>query len=155
VGQSTEPGFLRCAGTIASGQIAPGDKITVAASGKTSGIDQIVTYDGAVARAEAGDAFTITLADVIDVGRDEFSPRHRSRGSGSIHRPSHLNGSGGALSKAIVLHSTLHPRRVGHNHQPQIQDRRQYARSFRCQVIRAERDRLLQHLNLLPAVLDP
>ena len=63
--------FRGYAGTVASGQIATGDEITVAASGKTSRVDRIVTYDGAVERAEAGDAVTITLTDEIDVGRGD------------------------------------------------------------------------------------
>ena len=63
--------FRGYAGTVASGQIAPGDEITVAASGKTSRVDRIVTYDGPVERAEAGDAVTITLIDDIDVGRGD------------------------------------------------------------------------------------
>jgi bifunctional enzyme CysN/CysC len=64
--------FRGYAGTVASGQIARGDEITVAASGKTSRVDQIVTYDGPVERAEAGDAVTITLTDEIDVGRGDL-----------------------------------------------------------------------------------
>ena len=64
--------FRGYAGTVASGQIAAGDEIMVAASGKTSRIDQIVTYDGCVERAETGDAVTLTLADEIDIGRGDL-----------------------------------------------------------------------------------
>ena len=71
--------FRGYAGTVASGQIAPGDEITVAASGKTSRVDRIVTYDGAVERAEAGDAVTITLTDDIDVGRGDLLATPTSR----------------------------------------------------------------------------
>ena len=64
--------FRGYAGTVASGQIAAGDEIMVAASGKTSRVDRIVTYDGCVERAETGDAVTLTLADEIDIGRGDL-----------------------------------------------------------------------------------
>jgi bifunctional enzyme CysN/CysC len=63
--------FRGYAGTVASGSIAPGDDIVVAASGRVSRVARIVTFDGDRARAEAGDAVTITLADDIDVGRGD------------------------------------------------------------------------------------
>ena len=61
--------FRGYAGTIASGSIAVGDEIIVAASGRNSRVKQIVTYDGELARAETGDAVTITLTDEIDISR--------------------------------------------------------------------------------------
>jgi bifunctional enzyme CysN/CysC len=64
--------FRGYAGTVASGSIAPGDEVVVAASGQVSRIARIVTSDGDRARAEAGDAVTITLADDIDIGRGDL-----------------------------------------------------------------------------------
>jgi bifunctional enzyme CysN/CysC len=64
--------FRGYAGTVASGSIAPGDDIVVAASGQLSRVARIVTSDGDLARAVAGDAVTITLADDIDVGRGDM-----------------------------------------------------------------------------------
>ena len=71
--------FRGFAGTVASGQIATGDEIVVAGSGRTSTVERIVTADGERARAEAGDAVTLTLADEIDVARGDVfaSPRAR------------------------------------------------------------------------------
>src|SRR5690606_31043744 len=51
--------FRGFAGTIASGRIAPGDQVVVAVSGKTSRIARIVTADGDLPAAEAGQAVTL------------------------------------------------------------------------------------------------
>jgi bifunctional enzyme CysN/CysC len=67
--------FRGYAGTVASGSIAPGDDIVVAASGKLSRVARIVTADGDRDRAAAGDAVTITLADEIDIGRGDMLAR--------------------------------------------------------------------------------
>jgi len=63
--------FRGYAGTIASGVIRPGDRVTVAASGRTSTVARIVTMDGDLHEAGAGSAVTITLADQIDISRGD------------------------------------------------------------------------------------
>ncbi len=65
------PDFRGYAGTVASGRINVGDPIVVATSGRTSRVEQIVTYDGSLAAAETGDAITLRLADEIDVARGD------------------------------------------------------------------------------------
>jgi len=71
--------FRGYAGTVASGQIKVGEPVVEAASGRTSTIATIVTYDGEVPSAEAGDAVTLTLADELDIGRGDVlvSPKAR------------------------------------------------------------------------------
>jgi bifunctional enzyme CysN/CysC len=64
--------FRGYAGTVASGRINKGDPVVVAASGQPSRVQDIVTYDGSLEFAEAGDAVTITLADEIDVARGDI-----------------------------------------------------------------------------------
>lgn len=71
--------FRGYVGTIASGSIAVGDEIVVAASGRNSHVKRIVTYDGDLARAEVGDAVTITLADEIDIGRGDILAKPTER----------------------------------------------------------------------------
>jgi bifunctional enzyme CysN/CysC len=71
--------FRGYAGTVASGSIAVGDEIIVAASGCHSRVKQIVTYDGELARAETGAAVTITLTDDIDVGRGDILAKPTER----------------------------------------------------------------------------
>jgi bifunctional enzyme CysN/CysC len=71
--------FRGFAGTVAAGSAAPGDEIVAMGSGKKTQIKEIVTYDGAVARAEAGDAVTLTLTDDVDVSRGDLLVAARSR----------------------------------------------------------------------------
>ncbi|WP_027534863.1 sulfate adenylyltransferase subunit CysN [Bradyrhizobium sp. WSM3983] len=71
--------FRGYAGTVVSGSIAVGDEIVVPASGRNSRVKQIVTYDGELVRAEAGDAVTITLADEIDIGRGDIIAKPTER----------------------------------------------------------------------------
>jgi len=71
--------FRGFAGTIASGRVAVGDPVVVAASGRGSRVRRIVTQDGDLAIAEAGRAVTLTLWDEVDVSRGDLlaDPRHR------------------------------------------------------------------------------
>ncbi|MBC8050248.1 MAG: sulfate adenylyltransferase subunit CysN [Chitinophagales bacterium] len=64
--------FRGFAGTAVSGRIAAGDKIAVLPSGRTSTVSRIVTYDGDVEAARAGDAVTLTLSDEVDVSRGDM-----------------------------------------------------------------------------------
>jgi bifunctional enzyme CysN/CysC len=64
--------FRGFAGTVASGQVRPGDRVVVAASGRESKIARIVTGDGDLPLASAGDAVTLTLTDEVDVGRGDL-----------------------------------------------------------------------------------
>ncbi len=71
------PEFRGFAGTIASGRLAPGDSVTVAGSGRSTRIARIVTQDGDLPEALAGDAVTLTLEDEVDVSRgDVLAPGH-------------------------------------------------------------------------------
>jgi bifunctional enzyme CysN/CysC len=64
--------FRGFSGTIASGTIKPGEQVVVAASGKPSTVARIVTADGDLEEARAGDAITLTLADEVDVARGDI-----------------------------------------------------------------------------------
>jgi bifunctional enzyme CysN/CysC len=63
--------FRGFSGTIASGSIKPGDAIVVSGSGQTSNVRAIVTYDGNLPVAVAGQAVTLTLEDEIDISRGD------------------------------------------------------------------------------------
>jgi bifunctional enzyme CysN/CysC len=71
--------FRGFTGTVASGSISPGDEIVVSASGHHSRVKEIVTYDGELSKAEAGDAVTITLQDEIDIVRGDILARPTER----------------------------------------------------------------------------
>ena len=73
------PDFRGVAGTIAAGNVAPGDPIVVAGSGVQSRIKEIVTYDGSLPRAATGDAVTLTFHDDIDVARGDVLASPKSR----------------------------------------------------------------------------
>jgi len=63
--------FRGFSGTIVGGCIRPGDKIAVASSGRSSTVRRIVTADGDLDEAAAGEAVTLTLADEIDISRGD------------------------------------------------------------------------------------
>ncbi len=64
--------FRGFAGTIASGIVRTGDQLTVLPSGKSSKVKSIVTYEGELLEAFAGQAVTITLEDEVDVSRGDM-----------------------------------------------------------------------------------
>jgi sulfate adenylyltransferase large subunit len=63
--------FRGYSGLIASGDAYVGMPVRVMPSGETSHIDRIVTFDGDLERASAGQSVTITLADEIDASRGD------------------------------------------------------------------------------------
>ena len=63
--------FRGFAGTIVSGTVVPGEKLRVLPSGRESRVARIVTMDGDLEQAVAGQSVTITLADEIDVSRGD------------------------------------------------------------------------------------
>ncbi|WNO53029.1 sulfate adenylyltransferase subunit CysN [Stakelama saccharophila] len=63
--------FRGFSGLIASGTIAPGDDVRILPSGRTTRVKRIVTMDGDLDRAGAGQSVTITLADEIDCSRGD------------------------------------------------------------------------------------
>ena len=63
--------FRGFAGTIVSGQVKPGDRIRVQPSGRPSTVERIVSVDGDLPVAVAGQAVTLTLSDEIDISRGD------------------------------------------------------------------------------------
>jgi bifunctional enzyme CysN/CysC len=64
--------FRGFAGQIASGTIRPGDQVRIVPSGKTSTVTRIVTFDGDLDEAVAGQSVTLTLADEVDCSRGDL-----------------------------------------------------------------------------------
>ncbi|MDQ3286888.1 MAG: sulfate adenylyltransferase subunit CysN [Pseudomonadota bacterium] len=64
--------FRGFAGTIASGEVHKGDPVVVLPSGRRSTVARIVTADGDLDQAQAGQAITLTLADEIDISRGDL-----------------------------------------------------------------------------------
>jgi bifunctional enzyme CysN/CysC len=64
--------FRGFAGTIAGGAIRPGDRVRVQPSGRESTVARIVTRDGDLPLAVAGQSVTLTLADEVDISRGDL-----------------------------------------------------------------------------------
>jgi bifunctional enzyme CysN/CysC len=63
--------FRGFAGTIASGVVRKGDAIRVLPSGRQSKVARIVTHNGDLETAVAGQSITITLTEEVDVSRGD------------------------------------------------------------------------------------
>ncbi len=66
------PDFRGFAGTLVSGTLHAGEQIRVLPSGRTSRVARLVTHDGDLAQAVAGQAVTLTLEDEIDISRGDL-----------------------------------------------------------------------------------
>jgi len=64
--------FRGYAGTIVSGRVSVGDRITILPSGRQTTVARIVTFDGDRDSAETGAAVTLTLAEEIDLSRGDM-----------------------------------------------------------------------------------
>ena len=67
-----DPDFRGFSGTIASGTVRPGDRVVACPSERESAVERIVTGDGDLDAAGAGQSVTLVLADEIDVGRGDL-----------------------------------------------------------------------------------
>ncbi len=63
--------FRGFSGLIAAGTVRPGDAVRIIPSGKTSRIARIVTLDGDLDEAVAGQSVTLTLTDEVDCSRGD------------------------------------------------------------------------------------
>ena len=64
--------FRGYAGLVTGGTIRPGDRIRVLPSGTESTVARIVTLDGDLDEAVAGQSITLTLTDEIDISRGDL-----------------------------------------------------------------------------------
>ncbi|WNN43509.1 MULTISPECIES: sulfate adenylyltransferase subunit CysN [Winslowiella] len=64
--------FRGYAGTLASGTVRVGQRVKVLPSGVESSIARIVTFDGDLQQAAAGEALTLVLKDEIDISRGDL-----------------------------------------------------------------------------------
>ena len=63
--------FRGFSGQIAGGAVRPGDRVRVLPSGTESTVERVVTFDGDLDEAIAGQSVTITLTDEVDVSRGD------------------------------------------------------------------------------------
>lgn len=86
--------FRGFAGTLSAGKFSVGDEVTALPSGKSSRIKSIVTFDGELPQAIAGQAVTLTLTDEIDI----------SRGDVLVPKQHHAQLSNRILAKVVWMH---------------------------------------------------
>jgi bifunctional enzyme CysN/CysC len=67
-----DAGFRGYAGTLASGSIAPGARVRVLPSGVEATVARIVTADGDLPCAVAGQSVTLTFTDPVDISRGDL-----------------------------------------------------------------------------------
>ncbi len=67
--------FRGYAGQLASGRVRPGDEVVVFPSGLESTIKEVVTANGNLEEAIAGDSVVLTLNDEIDISRGDMIVR--------------------------------------------------------------------------------
>ncbi|MCS5681633.1 MAG: sulfate adenylyltransferase subunit CysN [Actinomycetota bacterium] len=72
----SSPDFRGYAGTITSGEIRPGDRVTALPSGVSSTVERIVGYNEDRPTASAGEAVAVTLSDEIDISRGDLMVGH-------------------------------------------------------------------------------
>jgi len=82
--------FRGFCGTVASGVIRPGDELLVASSGRTSRVTRIVTMNGDLMEAVAGQSITLTLADEVDISRGDMLTAPDAPPIHSRHPEAHL-----------------------------------------------------------------
>lgn len=71
--------FRGFAGTIASGSVRPGDLLIAPSSGQISKVAKIVSFDGDLDQAHAGQAITLTFEDELDINRGELLSSSQAR----------------------------------------------------------------------------
>ncbi len=64
--------FRGYAGTLSSGSVHVGDRVRVQPSARESTVLRIVTFDGDIGTAIAGQSITLTLAEEIDISRGDI-----------------------------------------------------------------------------------
>ena len=139
--------FRGFSGRSSAGRVRPGDPVRVLPSGRTSTVARIVTVDGDLDEAVAGQSVTLTLADEIDVSRGDVLAaadvaRRRRR---PVRGPRRLDGRASAMLPGRPYLLKIGTRTVGVTvAAAQVQGQRQHPRAHRGQDARAQRDRRLQ-----------
>ncbi len=64
--------FRGYSGTVASGTLAPGDRVSIMPSGLQSKVERIYSYDGDLELVGEGESVTLVLEDEIDVSRGDL-----------------------------------------------------------------------------------
>ncbi len=142
---STGPdqGFRGFTGQIASGSVVRSQDIRVLPSGRTTRIERIVTADGDLDEAVAGQSVTLTFADEIDCSRGNViaSAIDAPEVGGPVRGDNRLDGRAGDAPGPRLLAEARNADGDRHRPPPEIRSERQHARASGGEDARAERDR--------------
>ena len=139
--------FRGFSGRIVGGSIRPGDQIRVLPAGTTSTVERIVTMDGDLDEAIAGQSVTLTLTDEIDASRGDVICGRDDPAEVADQFEAHV----------VWMHEDemlpgrpylikIGARTVGATiSHPEVSRRRQQPRSARRDDARTQRDRRVQH----------
>jgi sulfate adenylyltransferase large subunit len=73
-----DQGFRGFSGQLESGTLRAGDEVLALPSGAKTRVKSIVTFDGELREAHAGDAITVTLQDEVDLSRGDLLVTERA-----------------------------------------------------------------------------
>ena len=135
--------FRGFAGLIASGTVRPGDAVRVLPSGKTSTVSRIVTFDGDLEAAAAGQSVTLCLADEIDCSRGDVL----AIADNPPQAADRVDGRRGDAARPALLAQAGDADGDRAGRRAQISGQRQHARASRGQDARPQRDRCRQPLD--------
>jgi len=82
--------FRGYSGTIAGGRVRPGDSVVILPSARTTTVTRIVTLDGDLDEAVAGQAVTLTVAEEIDISRGDVIAAAEARPAVADQFAAHL-----------------------------------------------------------------
>ena len=135
--------FRGFAGTIAGGTVRPGDEIRVLPRDSRSTVERIVTYDGDLDEAVAGQSVTLTLADEIDASRgDMLAAAERPAGRRRpVRGDRRVDGRRPDVPRAQLPDADRLAARHRDDRAAEVQAQRQHARARRGDEARAQRDR--------------
>jgi sulfate adenylyltransferase subunit 1 (EFTu-like GTPase family) len=138
--------FRGFAGTIASGKIRRGDTVRVMPSGRQSRVTRIVSYEGDLETAVAGQSITLTLADEVDVSRGDMLAAADAPPAVSDQFPGddHLDARRADAARSPVHHQAGYTHAHRQHHDAAAQSEREHAGAPRGEAAGAERDRRVQ-----------
>lgn len=109
-----DPDFRGYAGVVVSGKIRSGDPIVSAVSGKASSVERIVTANGELLEAGAGESVTLCLADEIDIARGDILCHPDARPDTADQFAAHVI----AMSETPLLAGRSYMMRIGNRWTP-------------------------------------
>ena len=111
------------AGTIASGSLRPGDRVAILPAGHAAEVARIVTMDGDLDAAEAGQSVAIDLhrGGGLLARRHARGRRCAAAGRRPVRGGTHLDGGRAAAARAAISAEARHAKCVGDGAGAQIQ----------------------------------